>query len=567
MTPLRGQPPFTPKPDPMFSPRIRSKNFKTRASHPKSRNGCYTCKTRHVKCDEVRPICGSCSLRGANCSFPNDSGHVPHRQMPKQNIPVEERDESARLSESSQGNRWEDVSLPCLTGENFHSCTPFPLLALEFSAVASQPTQHPQRLNMTDLRLVQHFILNVSPQMTLDPLKSLVWQRVIPDIASDNEFLMHLMLALAGLDMLSIDRSAEQSGSGRLKKHNIRRRLSNSTSTPQTFPGSEHSTPVSASADRGLSDSIGCVNLQMVLDHHQQGLRGFREKLSELSFSNAEAIFTGSLLLVVFAFGSLRLRDLDEPGTNTASPEPLTRLNNPRVDWIHLVRGVTSIVKEHWDLLRMGRLRQMFLFNNARDSWKEYPSNYISASVPPRCWCSARLSKFALGAQEAASNLRKFSNALELPDPLQALGTEPIGPAMPITPESILSAQKRAIEILDEMFIRIMYVLQFSRSPHPRSERVDVQADIEDALVMAWPQMIPHEFILILELEEESLRELKALSLTILAHFYLITSLLEDIWYSNVGFEREIEKIHESVKMLSKGQLVSLMEWPTEVIT
>ncbi|KAF3402546.1 hypothetical protein DPV78_004256 [Talaromyces pinophilus] len=41
-----------------------------RAHHFKSRNGCYTCKGRRVKCDEVRPTCGSCSSRGDACTYP-----------------------------------------------------------------------------------------------------------------------------------------------------------------------------------------------------------------------------------------------------------------------------------------------------------------------------------------------------------------------------------------------------------------------------------------------------------------------------------------------------------------
>ncbi|CAI7661510.1 unnamed protein product [Penicillium viridicatum] len=55
---------------------------------------------------------------------------------------------------------------------------------------------------MFDLKLLQHYILHTSKRMTLHPEKSLVWERIIPDIASDAEYLMHLLLALAGLDIL-----------------------------------------------------------------------------------------------------------------------------------------------------------------------------------------------------------------------------------------------------------------------------------------------------------------------------------------------------------------------------
>ncbi|KAI1046777.1 hypothetical protein LB505_011142 [Fusarium chuoi] len=33
----------------------------------RSRNGCWTCRRRHQKCDETRPECLNCRIRGATC--------------------------------------------------------------------------------------------------------------------------------------------------------------------------------------------------------------------------------------------------------------------------------------------------------------------------------------------------------------------------------------------------------------------------------------------------------------------------------------------------------------------
>ncbi|KEY71325.1 hypothetical protein S7711_05916 [Stachybotrys chartarum IBT 7711] len=51
-----------------------------RNPHTKSRNGCITCKTRRVKCDEQRPICGNCSFGLRNCSYqhPQSSTSTQH---------------------------------------------------------------------------------------------------------------------------------------------------------------------------------------------------------------------------------------------------------------------------------------------------------------------------------------------------------------------------------------------------------------------------------------------------------------------------------------------------------
>ncbi|KAH8818726.1 hypothetical protein DL96DRAFT_1820144 [Flagelloscypha sp. PMI_526] len=48
-------------------PESSSRPAPTRKRHTSSRIGCLTCKTRHVKCDEVRPVCKACSRRRTAC--------------------------------------------------------------------------------------------------------------------------------------------------------------------------------------------------------------------------------------------------------------------------------------------------------------------------------------------------------------------------------------------------------------------------------------------------------------------------------------------------------------------
>ncbi|KAI1391191.1 uncharacterized protein F4822DRAFT_395892 [Hypoxylon trugodes] len=47
-----------------------------RLYHKKSRTGCLRCKQRRVKCDELRPSCGSCSRHAVECVYSN-SGQIP----------------------------------------------------------------------------------------------------------------------------------------------------------------------------------------------------------------------------------------------------------------------------------------------------------------------------------------------------------------------------------------------------------------------------------------------------------------------------------------------------------
>ncbi|EWG41349.1 hypothetical protein FVEG_03488 [Fusarium verticillioides 7600] len=43
---------------------------KWRRNHPRSKNGCLTCRTKRKKCDEVKPVCSSCTRTGQECVWP-----------------------------------------------------------------------------------------------------------------------------------------------------------------------------------------------------------------------------------------------------------------------------------------------------------------------------------------------------------------------------------------------------------------------------------------------------------------------------------------------------------------
>nr|UYO77173.1 Zn2Cys6 transcriptional regulator [Trichoderma calamagrostidis] len=45
----------------------------SRRGHFKSRLGCFNCKRRRVKCNELRPACSPCGRLGLNCSYPTSA--------------------------------------------------------------------------------------------------------------------------------------------------------------------------------------------------------------------------------------------------------------------------------------------------------------------------------------------------------------------------------------------------------------------------------------------------------------------------------------------------------------
>lgn len=120
----------------------------SRRSHTKSRLGCKQCKTRKVKCDELRPVCGNCSSHNVSCDFA-----LPNISVPTQT--------SARLAilpfqrASNLGHHWQGASSAALTHrpKGFRPGTQSPSLS---STIPTQIGTPPERF--LDLRLLHHYI-------------------------------------------------------------------------------------------------------------------------------------------------------------------------------------------------------------------------------------------------------------------------------------------------------------------------------------------------------------------------------------------------------------------------
>lgn len=50
----------------------------SRRGHIKSRLGCFSCKRRRVKCNELRPSCTSCQRLGLRCEYPTQATTTPN---------------------------------------------------------------------------------------------------------------------------------------------------------------------------------------------------------------------------------------------------------------------------------------------------------------------------------------------------------------------------------------------------------------------------------------------------------------------------------------------------------
>ncbi|OJJ65910.1 hypothetical protein ASPBRDRAFT_211855 [Aspergillus brasiliensis CBS 101740] len=476
-----------------------------RARHNKSRKGCYTCKLRRVKCDEVRPVCGACSFREEPCSFPPPDEHVidskskpPHRSV------------SSNLGQSL---RPLDLHIP-----------------LQSESVPA--AHHHEGIHMPDMRLLTHFMAHVSGRMALQSDRKLVWQRVVPTVAAEEEYLMHLLLALAGTHALCEADSPET--------------ILLNSDPADTLQGHAKTTPLH--------------DYHRILDHHQKGLEGFRQALSEATASTAEHIFCGSMLIVAFAFASLRIRALGDMGGfhNGISA------GEPYIEWLHLVRGLTAIVGEHYLTLRISRLRTFMDHRHANDHWKDLAATSPTPAFPRLRHASPRFIRFSQGAAQQISLLRSFAGTLTHNFAInmeEATSPDSIGSPHVQTLPELLREQINTLDRLEEMYMRTLYVFQFATSERDSSVSLDIQTDLEDAAVLSWPHIIPNTFILSLQRGPDS-GILEGFSYVILAHFYVILLLFEDLWYLRGAFPREIRNIHRVVEKLGHATLMPLMEWP-----
>lgn len=385
-------------------------------------------------------------------------------------------------------------------------------------------------LNMGDLNLLQHFILHTSKKMSLHKIKTEVWEQVILDLAASNVFLMHLVLALAGADILITEKS-----------------------------------------NPSISWSI---SLHSIMEHHQRGLAGLQEALWAAAEPDAEALLAGSMLVVAFAFASLGIKELD-PSMGSPQDSGLGSSSALlQLQWLHLTRGVTSILNQFWSTLRRCRLRSLLFFNNANDDWKLCETEIRSGVVQFNQNIQLRrLRKFASRANHALSDLREIcANLRTSRDFEEGSDRSPLNSITTRSDHSgrtSLNACDQAIDVVESLYIRILYVLHMKPlNPHSLSPTgLEIQLDLEDAALSAWPHYLSEEFISILDSQHEITdAQLLGVSLTILAHLYSTITILEDVWYLGKTCDAEIHKIIALIRGLGDERLIRSIKWIADIL-
>ncbi|KAL4789847.1 C6 zinc finger domain protein [Aspergillus venezuelensis] len=130
--------------------------------HTKSRRGCYSCKSRRIKCQETRPACANCVHKDLDCVYPT-------KVRAEELAVVRAQSHAQRESRSTSS----DLSSASLISSSEISVTPF---------------------TGDDLRFWHHFLVDARPHLPFGDEQN--WLSTVPAFAHDCPHLLHAMLSL-----------------------------------------------------------------------------------------------------------------------------------------------------------------------------------------------------------------------------------------------------------------------------------------------------------------------------------------------------------------------------------
>lgn len=190
--------------------------------------------------------------------------------------------------------------------------------------------------SISDLALLHHWALFTSLSICRESSGADIWQRVFPEVGFEHPFVAHAILSLAALHLA-------------------------------------HS--------RGGRDN---PNVAKAAEHHNEALRGFRQAVANITEANSEALFTWSLLNVIYVFGFLTQRcdAAAEHGASRASRKELVLGS----EWIPMIRGIEAVLYPTHNYLRFGRMQAIMGVGN----WEELEPGPAASQGPDSYLCFTR---------------------------------------------------------------------------------------------------------------------------------------------------------------------------------
>ncbi|KAI5466852.1 hypothetical protein BGZ63DRAFT_9706 [Mariannaea sp. PMI_226] len=191
-----------------------------RRPHRKSRNGCFNCKRRKVKCDEVKPACANCIRFGIPCDFAPQL--PPGEDLPPTGSALDagsnhhggDSPATQRRGPGRPRKDWAALAKPVPQTTERTGTSPSSSVTTPASTTSDST---PCSFNIVDAELIIHFVNHTARTLheSEDHNHKLVrfWERNVPQIGLSYHFVLHLAYALAGyhlayLEPGNLDRSA-----------------------------------------------------------------------------------------------------------------------------------------------------------------------------------------------------------------------------------------------------------------------------------------------------------------------------------------------------------------------
>ncbi|KAK7040087.1 hypothetical protein VNI00_009892 [Paramarasmius palmivorus] len=160
----------------MSSEQSKKRSVRT---HIKSRLGCFTCKQRRVKCDEVHPICGNCERRKTECFWID---RIRQASISTHSSPATPATPSQSPPQAADEPEWQ-----------YQWLAPSPNL----TSISSSPAP----LDTSSLKLMHHYSLVTSTTLKRDHSLLFTHQFVIPSVAFREQAVMHALLAVSSIHL------------------------------------------------------------------------------------------------------------------------------------------------------------------------------------------------------------------------------------------------------------------------------------------------------------------------------------------------------------------------------
>ncbi|KAF5645184.1 transcriptional activator [Fusarium sp. NRRL 25303] len=172
---------------------------KWRRKHPRSKNGCLTCRTKRKKCDEVKPICTACERSQQDCTWQR----TEEKQQPDMQL-------SVNTTQASNSNPPQNVSLTAYGVPSVQSG----LRAAATSSLRAAPAYgNLAYLSDNSRRLYQHYISVTAEMLTRGPsLDGNPFIQYLLPLASHDALVLNCVLAIGGAHVVVNDTSSSHKG-------------------------------------------------------------------------------------------------------------------------------------------------------------------------------------------------------------------------------------------------------------------------------------------------------------------------------------------------------------------